>query len=66
MPDKIPELYPLQYRALDACANPKYGNLRVKWNSTCNFAYVTKFESFEILWNQDKLIPRGQLVFNMH
>ena len=51
MPDKIPELYPLQYRALDACANPKYGNLRVKWNSTCNFAYVTKFESFEILWN---------------
>ena len=29
MSDKIPEFYPLQYRALDACANPKYCNLRV-------------------------------------
>ena len=45
MPDKIPEMYPLQYRALDASANPKYWNLRVTWNNTCNFAYVAKFES---------------------
>ena len=57
MPDKIPEFYPLQYRALDACANPKYCNLRATWNNTCNFAYVAKFGS---LWNQDKLIPRSQ------
>ena len=38
MADKIPELYPLQYRVLDACANPKYWNLRVTWKTTCNFA----------------------------
>ena len=63
--DKILELYPQQYRALDTCADlnrcsrtPR--KLCIAFKNTCNFAYVAKFEFF---LDQDELILRSQIFF---
>ena len=65
--DKMLELYPrfttvprtwcaCKSRALQA----RTTKLRITWNSSCNFAYVPKFESFQ---DQNELILRSQIFF---